>query len=362
METAAFRVVPENCGRSQNLSDFAELSTPLRRSALAMIEGARVLSGLSPEVLPLPEVLEQLRDLKAHGVRNVLWKIESCGGDTVSAFQLHDAIQRFTADGSRLVFYVPEPRYPEPEGNCETSWRCSISHDGGYLASCATMWPLAGTVVMHPRAFLLLHGPVLIGAEFMPPWRERLVNFYERASAGLMPRDLLVRLMAIDKSELACPVRATDAVRWGLADHVGDEDFAYEIARGQRYEASPRRARRAELMASANLPPGQPQGIVNNTMRAGMYRVVGTGGLLADFYGDAGAASESTQGIGHFRIADSRINPATTTVQATALQGALPNLTAVSDVQIYAGYADIFVKDVTTGQYITAPWQATIYV
>ena len=120
--------------------------------------------------------------------------------------------------------------------------------------------------VSHPRAFLALHGPVLISPEFMPPWRERLVRFYEQATARLMPRNLLEQIVAIDTPSRAFPVRARHAVAWGLADFVGDESFARRLALGEVVPPfSPRHAAMARgplPISSAELPPGRPQGII----------------------------------------------------------------------------------------------------
>jgi hypothetical protein len=242
-------------------SDFAQLEIPLARSALTLGgPDAPVFSDLSPRVLPMAELLETLRDLGARGVRRVLWKVESVGGCTTSALLFHNELARFCAEGRRVVIYVPPPwSEPAPGHLYETA--C-----GGFLGSAATMWPLAATVVLHPQAYMLLHGPVFEpNPEFAQPWRERLVCFYEGATAGLIPRGILEAWMALDDPAHCVFQPAPLAVRHGLADFVGDEDFARRLALGEiDPRPSPRASRRPPSGLLAPLPAGRPQGIVNH--------------------------------------------------------------------------------------------------
>lgn len=224
---------------------YETINIPLERSALTLGgTDAPVLSDLSPQVLPVNELLQALTDAEARGVRRLLIRCESVGGDTGAALVLHDAIERYQARGGRVVVYVPEPL------TLPTMATGIALLAGGFLGSAAPIWALgAKAIIMHPRSFLAIHGPCFEpSAEFRDPWVAKLVNFYARET--LVPRGALEDWMKLDHTSLVIQ-SATAAVKHGLADLVGDEAAAVEFLCSDR--PSPRRARLAARVAGAAL-------------------------------------------------------------------------------------------------------------
>lgn len=180
-----------------------------------MPEADRAFDPLA-EALPVSELLAQLEDFQARGIRSVLLVMDTLGGQVDAAIVLYDALLRFREAGGRIVAFIPK------------------------IAGSAGSWLIhaADCTVIAEGAHIILHGSLDLETQqplpVDPDSAAHQMHLGLYLTRTLTPRDLIERSLRRWRNDRGEPpyaqIDALNAVRGGWADFSGDEVDARRLA------------------------------------------------------------------------------------------------------------------------------------